>query len=245
MTTHQNTSTLPHPAPDPGHTPRHLGIVLDGNRRWARARGLASAADGHRAGFGKIPDVLTWCEEFGVEVVTLWMLSDDNIARRSAAELADLYVINEDIVGILATTGRRRLHHIGDPALLPDRLAAVLHAAQRATGDSKGMLVNLAIGYGGHQDILGAVAQMARDLAQGRIDRVTARDLADRLSTAGQPDPDLIIRPSGEQRTSGFLLWQAARAEWYFCPRLWPDVTREDLAAAITAYSCRHRRLGA
>ncbi|MFE5736200.1 polyprenyl diphosphate synthase [Streptomyces celluloflavus] len=225
--------------------PRHLGIILDGNRRWARRHGLPTIRDGHCAGFGKIPDVLTWCEELGIEIVTLWMLSDDNIARRSAAELQDLYAIDEDVISKLITAGRWRLHHIGRTDLLPGRLVALLHAADLATRDNEGMLVNLALAYGGRSDILTALQSVLRDAQADRSVQVTEEQIARRLSTAGQPDPDLVIRPSGELRTSGFLLWQAALTELYFCDRLWPDFTRADLLDAVRAYGRRQRRFGA
>ncbi|MGW0841767.1 polyprenyl diphosphate synthase [Streptomyces sp. NPDC002787] len=227
--------------------PRHLGIVLDGNRRWARARGLTLPREGHLIGFAKIPDVLDWCEEFGIEIVTPWMPSDDNIRNRSQDELSDLYAIDADVITRLATSGRWRLHPIGDLELLPAWLAARLRAAEAETDGCGGMLVNLALGYGGRRDVLSAVRALIEEVAAGRTlpGTITEAALARHLSTAGQPDPDLVIRPSGEVRTSGFLLWQAALAEYYFCDRLWPDCNRADLLDALRAYSRRQRRLGA
>ncbi|MDJ1135142.1 polyprenyl diphosphate synthase [Streptomyces iconiensis] len=224
--------------------PRHVGIVLDGNRRWARRNGLESTADGHRTGFDKIPDVLTWCAESGIQFVTLWMLSDDNIARRSASELEDLYAIDEGVINRLRASGRWRLHHIGNPDLLPRSIVRLLRDAEEDTHRNTGMLVNLAIGYGGRSDVLTAVRSIIEDVTHGRGVQVTEEELANRLSTAGQPDPEFIIRPSGEFRTSGFLLWQAALAELYFCDCLWPDFTRDDLAQALRSFSERTRRLG-
>lgn len=225
--------------------PGHVGIVLDGNRRWARAHGLPTAGHGHRAGFGKIPQVLEWCADLGIRIVTLWMLSDDNITRRSLDELTDLYALNEDVIVKLTVDGRWKLQHLGDPALLPDRLEAALRLTEVETSDNSDLLVNLAIGYGGRRDLLTAIHRLLDDLRTGDVTHITAQHVADRLATAGQPDPDLIIRPSGEVRTSGFLLWQAALSELYFCPRLWPDFTRDDLITAVAAYADRHRRLGA
>ncbi|KIZ17850.1 UDP pyrophosphate synthase [Streptomyces natalensis ATCC 27448] len=225
--------------------PRHLGIVMDGNRRWAREHGLPTAGHGHRAGFGKIPHLLDWCDAFGIGTVTLWMLSDDNIRNRSSAELADLYAINGDVVEGLAAARRWRLHPIGSMELLPSWLADRLRDAERATEHLNGMLVNLAIAYGGRSDLICAVRALVADMASGQVDSVTEEVLARYLSTAGQPDPDLVIRTSGEVRTSGILLWQAALAELYFCDRLWPDFSRQDLHDALDAYSRRQRRLGA
>ncbi|WP_083936899.1 polyprenyl diphosphate synthase [Longispora albida] len=243
MTT--SPQAAPGSAPASAQVPEHVGIILDGNRRWARAHGLATAGHGHRAGFGKIPEVLSWCEELGIRFVTVWMLSDDNVAHRSAAELQDLYTIDAEVVNKLASDGRWRLRAIGRTELLPGTLAELLHTAERATCGNGGMSVNLALAYGGRSDLLHAVRALADALRAGRITEVTEEHVSGQLSTAGQPDPDLIIRTSGELRTSGFLLWQAALAELYFCPRLWPDFTREDLTDAVRAYASRQRRLGA
>lgn len=229
----------------PERVPRHVGVVLDGNRRWARGRGLPSAREGHRCGFAKIPELLDWCECLGIEVVTVWMLSDDNIRNRSAAELDDLYAIDGDIVTELVAIRRWRLHPIGCAELLPGWLADRLRHAEEATSGLGGMLVNLALGYGGRSDLVRAVRGLLQDIVAGEETAVTEDTLAGYLSTAGQPDPDLIIRPAGELRTSGFLLWQAALAELYFSDRLWPDFDRADLLAAAHAYSRRQRRLGA
>ncbi|MEU9130115.1 polyprenyl diphosphate synthase [Kitasatospora sp. NPDC048540] len=240
MTVHESDS-------DPPETSiplQHLGIILDGNRRWARDRRLPAAAHGHRAGFSKIPEVLTWCMAFDISIVTLWMLSDDNITNRSAAELDDLYRIDEEIIAQLTETGSWRLHHIGRTELLPERLTGALHTAEQVTRDRPGPLVNLAIGYGGRSDVLAAVRTLLQQVKDGADPDAAAERLADHLSTAGQPDPDLIIRTSGEHRTSGFMLWQAALAEWYFSDRLWPDFSRDDLAAVVDAYRTRRRRFG-
>ncbi|WP_103532717.1 polyprenyl diphosphate synthase [Streptomyces sp. SM11] len=229
----------------PTVVPRHLGIVLDGNRRWARKQGLPTAGHGHRVGFRKIPDVLAWCDELSIGIVTLWMLSDDNIARRSSAELDDLYRIDRDVITELAAVGHWRLHHIGRAELLPISLTTTLRQAENDTRNKTGMLVNLALGYGGRADLLAAIRALVRETQQSGDPTVSAERLAAHLSTAGQPDPDLIIRPSGEIRTSGFLLWQAALAELYFCDHLWPDFTRTDLLHALRTYSNRQRRMGA
>lgn len=231
--------------PTPAQVPRHLAFVLDGNRRWARKRGFSNVGDGHRIGFDKIPQVLTWCEEFGIEVVTLWMLSDDNIRNRSAAELSNLYAIDEDVISRITAARGWRLHHIGDKDLLPSPLASLLYASEEATSSLGGMVVNLAIGYGGRSDLVAAVQALVKDIAEGTAMTVTEEVLAGYLSTAGQPDPDLVIRPAGETRTSGFLLWQAALAEYYYCDRLWPDFSHADLVDALHSYSRRQRRLGA
>jgi short-chain Z-isoprenyl diphosphate synthase len=224
---------------------QHLGVVLDGNRRWAREHGLDPVSEGHRIGFGKIPELLSWCDELRIPVVTIWMLSDDNIAQRPPAELAELYAIDVRVVERLRAEGRWRLHHIGRTELLPEKLVKTLRDAEHSTAAHSAMLVNLAIGYGGRSDVVGAIRSMMADAADGRAVLPTEDEISRRLSTSGQPDPDLVIRPSGVSRTSGFMIWQAALAELYFCDRLWPDFTRADLLHAVSSYERRARRLGA
>ncbi|MFY0535194.1 polyprenyl diphosphate synthase [Nannocystis pusilla] len=230
---------------DRDRLPKHLGIVLDGNRRWARARRYLDVSEGHRIGFEKIPEVLAWCDDRGIRTVTLWMLSSDNIRNRSQTELEALYEIDEDVVRKLVATRRFRVRLIGCSEMLPDRLSALLREAEQETAQLDAIQVNLAIGYGGREDLLDAISSLITEsLATGDTD-ITAERLAAHLSTAGQPDPDLIIRTSGEKRTSGFLLWQAALAEYYFCDCHWPDFSESDLDEALRTYGARQRRFGA
>ncbi|MGB5952395.1 MAG: isoprenyl transferase [Ornithinimicrobium sp.] len=229
--------------------PRHVGVMLDGNRRWAKQRG-AQAADGHRAGADNIKPLLGWCEEAGVEVVTLWLLSTDNL-NRDAQELQPLLAIISEVVSDLAEAGRWRLHVVGARELLPERTRQQLDASAAATQGLPGMLVNVAIGYGGRQEIADAV----RSLLAEHADRGTSlaelsqsvriEHIAEHLYTKGQPDPDLVIRTSGEQRLGGFLLWQSAHSEFYFCEAFWPDFRRVDFLRALRSYAERERRYGA
>jgi len=228
--------------------PRHVGVMLDGNRRWARSVGRDSA-HGHRAGAANIEPLLTWCEEAGVQVVTLWLLSTDNL-NRPEAELAPLLEIIEDVVESLAATGRWRLHPVGALDLLPDRTARRLKDAVDATREIDGMTVNIAVGYGGRREIADAVRSLlAHHAERGTTLEELAADLdvdhiAEHLYTKGQPDPDLVIRTSGEQRLGGFLLWQSAHSEFYFCEAYWPDFRRVDFLRALRAYAERERRFG-
>lgn len=228
--------------------PRHIGIMMDGNRRWAR-QVAAPPAHGHRAGADKIVDVLGWADAIGVQVVTLWMLSTDNL-RRDPSELRDLVGIIEDAVAGLAATGRWRIHALGALDLLPASTAAHLQAAQEATRDVRGMTVNVAVGYGGRQEIADAVRALlgaraaAGDSLEEVAEAITVEEIAQHLYTAGQPDPDLVIRTSGEQRVGGFLLWQSVHTEFYFCEAYWPDFRRVDFLRAVRAYTERERRLG-
>ncbi|GAA5166338.1 isoprenyl transferase [Ornithinimicrobium tianjinense] len=228
--------------------PRHIGVMLDGNRRWARERGAASA-EGHRAGADNIAPFLGWCEEAGIEVVTLWLLSTDNL-NRGAAELEPLLGIIEQVVTDLADTRRWRVHVVGALDLLPEQTAQCLQQAAGRSADVDGMVVNVAIGYGGRREIADAVRSLLREAAaEGRTleelaASVTAEDIAAHLYTKGQPDPDLVIRTSGEQRLGGFLLWQSAHSEFYFCEAYWPDFRKVDFLRALRSYAERERRFG-
>ncbi len=233
---------------DRRNVPRHVGVMLDGNRRWARANGFG-AADGHQAGADKIQDLLLWCEQAGVEVVTLWLLSTDNLGRDSS-ELEPLLRIIERAVADLANSGRWRLHPIGALELLPEQTADALRRAELGTADISGLTVNVAVGYGGRQEIADAVRRMLIDhAARGTPIEVIAKDvsvqeIASHLYTRGQPDPDLVIRTSGEQRLGGFLLWQSAKSEFYFCEAYWPDFRHVDFLRALRSYASRERRFG-
>ncbi|MFC7404929.1 isoprenyl transferase [Georgenia alba] len=233
---------------DQARVPRHVGVMLDGNRRWARAVGMP-AAHGHRRGADKITELLEWSEEVGVEVVTLWMLSTDNL-HRDPDEVGDLLDIIATAVETLARRRRWRLKVVGSLDLLPDWMAQRLRAAESGTADVTGMQVNVAIGYGGRDEIADAVRSLLRERAgageslESVAESLTVTDIADHLYTKGQPDPDLVIRTSGEQRIGGFLLWQSVHSEYYFCEAYWPDFRRVDFLRALRDYAQRERRLG-
>ncbi|SDS50018.1 Undecaprenyl pyrophosphate synthetase [Nocardioides scoriae] len=233
----------------PERVPRHVGVMLDGNRRWARSVG-ADTAHGHRAGAANIEPLLTWCGEIGVEVVTLWLLSTDNLNRPSE-ELDDLLGIIGDVVESLAAQQRWRIHPVGALDLLPAPVAQRLKSAEEATRDTDGFIVNVAVGYGGRREIADAVRSLLQEHA-GRgttleelAEVIDVEHIAEHLYTKGQPDPDLVIRTSGEQRLGGFLLWQSAQSEFYFCEAYWPDFRRVDFLRAVRAYAERERRFGA
>ncbi|MFL6159330.1 MAG: isoprenyl transferase [Marmoricola sp.] len=228
--------------------PRHVGVMLDGNRRWAKAVG-ADTADGYKAGAANIEPLLEWCEEVGVQVVTLWLLSTDNL-NRPPGQLEGLMRVIEGAVASLAETHRWRLHPVGALDLLPAETAERLKAAEESTRDAEGLLVNVAVGYGGRREIADAVRSLLQDqAAKGRTieelaEVIDVEHIAEHLYTKGQPDPDLVIRTSGEQRLGGFLLWQSAHSEFYFCEAYWPDFRRVDFLRAVRAYALRDRRLG-
>ncbi len=228
--------------------PQHIGIMLDGNRRWAKAVGR-DTAHGHRAGAANIEPLLTWCEEAGIAVVTLWLLSTDNL-NRPESELVPLLGIIEDAVDSLADQRRWRINPVGALDLLPAHTTERLKAAAEATRDVDGLLVNVAVGYGGRREIADAVRSLlAEHAAKGTsleelAQIIDVEQISEHLYTAGQPDPDLVIRTSGEQRLGGFLLWQSAKSEFYFCEALWPDFRRVDFIRALRDYAQRERRLG-
>jgi len=228
--------------------PRHVGVILDGNRRWAKSFG-EPAATGHQRGADKIADFLGWSEDLGVEVVTLWMLSTDNLMR-SSEELGALFTIIENAVRQLSEAQRWRLRVVGKLDLLPPELAKSLVRYQQATSSVEGLQVNVAIGYGGRHEIADAVRSMLTEYkGQGLsveeiIEKISVEGINDHLYTKGQPDPELVIRTSGEQRLGGFLLWQSAKSEFYFCEAYWPDFRRVDYLRALRAFASRERREG-
>jgi short-chain Z-isoprenyl diphosphate synthase len=231
------------------HLPRHVGAIVDGNRRWARGAG-AGVDHGYQAGADKIAEFLGWCDELGVEIVTLWLLSTDNL-RRPADELAALLVVIERLVEDLATSGYR-IRLIGNLDMLPAESAARMKRAAELTADAESTLsVNVCVGYGGRQELTDAMRSLLLEQAgSGRTLEEVASTLevdhiAEHLYTKGQPDPDLVIRTSGEQRLSGFLLWQSVHSEFYFCDALWPAFRRVDFLRAMRSYAERERRFGA
>ena len=232
--------------------PKHVGVMCDGNRRWAREMGYVDPNDGHRVGARRVLDVLRWCAEAGIEHVTLYLLATDNL-RRPAAELDPLLQIIEDLVTELAEDGNPwRLRMVGALDLLPSSTAAALKTAEERTVDRvNGVQVNAAVGYGGRQEITDAVRSLLQEHARaGRTieelaEILDVEHIAEHLYTRGQPDPDLVIRTSGEQRLSGFLLWQSAHSEFYFCDVNWPDFRHVDFLRALRSYANRQRRFGA
>ncbi|HEX7745136.1 MAG TPA: isoprenyl transferase [Micromonosporaceae bacterium] len=232
--------------------PRHVGVMCDGNRRWAREMGYVDPNDGHRVGAQRIKELLRWCDEAGVEHVTLWLLSTDNL-NRPATELDPLLQIIEDLVIELAEAGQPwRLRMVGALDLLPAHHAQALKTAEERTADRQGgPQVNIAVCYGGRREIADAVRSLLQEHAKagGTIEELAGvlevDHIAEHLYTRGQPDPDLVIRTSGEQRLSGFLLWQSAHSEFYFCDVNWPDFRHVDFLRALRSYANRQRRFGA
>ncbi len=228
--------------------PRHVGVILDGNRRWARSMGLADVNSGHQRGAQKISELLQWSAEAGVEVVTLWLLSTDNL-NRPADQLDPLLEIIENTVRKLAADGWH-VKPVGALDLLPDKTARVLKDAAETTSGAPGLIVNVAVGYGGRREIADAVRSLLIEQAsrgtslEDLAESLDVEHIAEHLYPRGQPDPDLVIRTSGEQRLSGFMLWQSAHSEFYFCEVHWPDFRKVDFLRAMRSYAARHRRYG-
>lgn len=238
---------------DFSQTPHHVGVILDGNRRWSKANpsesGDTSSSRGHKAGAEKIVDLLDWCEEAHVGVLTIWLLSNQNLSR-PAEELEPLLAIIGSTVEDLARRRRWEIRPVGSMELLPKPLQDRLLEVAEKTKGIKGVVVNVAIGYGGRSEIADAVKSLIVEGSKAGkspdeiAKSVNVDEISRHLYTAGLPDPDLVIRTSGEQRLGGFLLWQSAHSEFYFCEAYWPDFRKLDFLRALRAYSQRHRRFG-
>lgn len=225
-------------------------MIIDGNRRWAKQLGFDSAAHGHRAGAAKMREFLEWCDDLGISVVTLYLLSADNLTQRPSEELADLVEIIAELAEELSHYRNWRVQQVGSKDKLPESLVAALEAAEARTVGNKGLHINLAVGYGGRTEITDAMRSIvATHLEHGG----TLEDLAETLTpeligqhlyTGGQPDPELVIRTSGEQRLSDFMLWQSAHSEFYFVEALGPDLREVDFLRALRDFAKRQRRFG-
>lgn len=230
--------------------PQHVAMIIDGNRRWAKQLGLETAADGHRAGAAKMREFLEWCDDLGIPMVTLYLLSSDNLVHRATEELADLIEIIAELAEDLSHYRNWRIKKVGSANGLAAGLTAALDAAEARTLNNSGLHINLAVGYGGRTEITDAM----RDIVTNHIetggtldalaDRLTPQLIGEHLYTGGLPDPDLVIRTSGEQRLSDFMLWQSAHSEFYFVEALGPDLREVDFLRALRDYSRRKRRFG-
>jgi short-chain Z-isoprenyl diphosphate synthase len=236
---------------DKANIPQHIAVMLDGNRRWAGKKNGSKAKAGHVAGAQKIFDFLSWCDGLRVPVVTLYLLSTENLKKRDSDELKDLLAILTELAQEMVRRGNWKLRLVGDRSSLPVDFLDVLEQSELDSRETIGAQVNLAIGYGGRQEITDAMRSIVRDSISHGADleklaeSLTPELIAKHLYTSDQPDPDLIIRTSGEQRLSGFLLWQSSNSELYFEEALWPDFRKVDFLRAIRAFARRHRRFGA
>jgi short-chain Z-isoprenyl diphosphate synthase len=236
---------------DKENIPKHIAVMLDGNRRWADKNNGSKAKSGHVAGAQKIFEFLSWCDELEVPVITLYLLSTENLKQRNTEELQDLFQILDQLAKEMVSRGRWKIRIMGDKSALAGRFLDSLEESEKASQNTKGATVNLAIGYGGRQEITDAMRSIVQSAISAGEDlskvseSLTPELIASHLYTSDQPDPDLIIRTSGEQRLSGFLLWQSSNSELYFEEALWPDFRKVDFLRAIRAFARRHRRFGA
>lgn len=226
--------------------PSHIAIILDGNGRWAKRRGLPRTM-GHRQGAKAVEPIIRRCLELGVSSLSLYAFSTENWSRPASEVDAIMSLLREMLHS--ADRYRRenvRLRVIGDRSALAPDLLREIESAERESAGRTGMTVNMAINYGGREEIARAARLLAEQVKAGTLspEEIGERQVAAALYTAGQPELDLLIRPSGEKRISNFLLWQCAYAEFVFMDILWPDFTPADLDAAIEEYRRRHRRFG-
>ncbi len=228
--------------------PRHIAIIMDGNGRWAKERGLPRL-EGHRAGAESVREVLEACIEQGVEYLTLYAFSSENWAR-PATEVNALMTLLDRFLDEKAKDLDRqnvRLLAIGQLDRLPKKTRALIERIQQRTANHTAMTLVLALSYGGREEIVSAARSLAEDAVAGKIspDEIDGEMFASRLQTAGIPDPDLLIRTSGEMRVSNFLLWQISYAEMVIVKKFWPAFRQGDLFEAVQEYQRRHRRFGA
>ena len=234
--------------------PRHVGLIQDGNRRYAREAGLSEPREGYLLASVKTEEVLTWCVTLGIPVVTLWWLSTENLTREPDEVATILRVIEQKMAewmqGGLVQQLRIRVRPIGKLELLPASTLQILRGIDSATQHHDRMLVNVGVGYGGRQEIVDAVRRYLQqrftqqDSPEEILRELTPETLDKFLYTYDCPDPDLIIRTSGEVRLSGFMLWQSAYSEFYFCDAYWPAFRKIDFLRAIRSYQRRERRFG-
>ena len=225
---------------DKGRLPRHIAIIMDGNGRWAKKRGLPRTA-GHKAGAETFRDIATYCKELGMDYLTVYAFSTENWKRPAEEVSAIMSLLEQYLLEAVDTMERDyiRLRFFGDLSALSPELQALAHRTDDISGHYDGFQANICLNYGGRAEIL-----RAAQLCAAAGEDWTEENFSKYLWSAGIPDPELIIRPSGELRLSNFLLWQCAYSEFYFCDTLWPDFTRADLDKAIIDYQKRDRRFG-
>ncbi len=227
--------------------PAHLGIIMDGNGRWAKKRGLPRTA-GHVAGAKVFRTIAKHCEKRGIRSVTFYTFSTENWKRPQAEVDAIMNLLRDYLKESLADFKKEniRTRFIGDRRALSPDIQALMAEAEESTAHKTGMILNLAINYGGRAELATAMQAIAEEVQAGRLapSQIDEACIERHLSTAGQPEVDMILRPSGEYRLSNFLIWQCAYAEYVFEDILWPDFTVKDLDAALLEYGKRHRRFG-
>ena len=228
--------------------PKHIAIILDGNRRWAKARGLTTK-EGHTEGFDNLERIAKYADEIGIKYLTVYAFSTENWKRsqEEVSWLMNIFKTNIDRYLQRLDNGNIKIRIIGEKSNVPKELVPRIEKIMKKTENNQGMVLNIAFNYGGRAELVNATKQIAQKVKDGTInlEDITEQMISDNLYTAGQPDPDLLIRTSHELRTSNFLPWQLTYTEFYFPEKNWPEFTNEDLIEAIKVYQGRNRRFGA
>lgn len=232
---------------DKNNIPKHIAIIMDGNGRWAKMRGLLRT-EGHRAGIERIKEVVSFCSEIGVKVLTLFAFSTENWKRPKREVNMLMRILDRFLIRQVSELNKNNIRFmaIGRLGGLPDFLQDKLHKAMESTKDNSGLIVNMALNYGSRSEIVDATKSVVQSILENRLKlgEIDENAFSQYLYTAGLPDPDILIRTSGEMRISNFLLWQISYAEFYFSKKFWPDFGKEDLLKAIKEYNRRERKFG-
>ena len=227
--------------------PAHIGIIMDGNGRWAKKRGLPRSA-GHKAGAENFRVITRYCSDIGIKYLTVYAFSTENW-KRPQDEVSALMSLFKSYLNEALTDFRDDsivVRFIGNKSAFDSELQELIEETERSSANREGMVLNIAMNYGSREEIIHAVKTIAQDYKDGKIslDEIDEKLFTDSLYTSGEPDPDLIIRPSGEYRISNFLLWQSAYSEYVIMDKLWPDFSKYDLNKALIEYAHRNRRFG-
>lgn len=226
----------------PEKLPQHIGIIMDGNGRWAKKRGLPRSA-GHSAGAKTFQSIARYCNKIGIKYLTVYAFSTENWKRPKDEVDAIMKLLRDYLVDSVNFTDENiKVKFLGNLSMLTDELNRLIKKAEDDSKNATGLCLNIALNYGGRDEIVRSVQKMAENGVD--LSKLTEQELSDHLYTAGIPDPDLIIRPSGEYRLSNFLIWQSAYAEYWFTDRLWPDFSEKDIDSAVNAFALRDRRYG-
>lgn len=235
---------------DKSKMPKHVAIIMDGNRRYSKMQGNLNAIEGHKRGVDTLENVLEWCVDLGIDIVTVYAFSTENF-NRSNQEVTDL--MNLFVKSFLSISSNKKIHKnhvrvkaVGKLELFPEEVREAIKDAEKSTKQYNERLINIAMGYDGRVEIVDAFKKIARDVELGKIksEDIDEKLINDNLYTAGLEDPNLVIRTSGEERLSGFLLWQSSYSELYFTDSLWPELRKVDFLRAIRSYTERKRRFG-
>lgn len=234
----------------PENMPKHIAIIMDGNRRYSKIMGNMEAIEGHKRGVSTLEKVLDWAIEMGIEIVTAYAFSTENFKRPPKEVEGLMKLFQKEFEGIARNPkihkNEVRIKAVGNLDLLPENVREAIRIAEESTAHYNKRLVNIAIGYDGRMEIINAIKKISKDVKDGKLDlnEIDEDSVNMNLYTAGLDDPNLIIRTSGEERLSGFLLWQSSYSELYFCDSLWPELRKVDFLRALRSYQERERRFG-